>query len=227
MSHRSASTRSAAIAAFATIFSASFVLGPAPVVAAPILQEVFYDASGADSAEVFTEIFGPAGMLLDGWSLVGINGGTGTAYRTIDLTGAIIPLDGLLTIATGSADPSLAAVRDFTANVDWQNGPDAVQLIDPFAVIVDAIQYGDAAANNAGFGLPALDAAAGSSLSRDLFGTNTGDNFADFVVGVPSPGMGPVPIMPPPGPGPTPVPEPATLLMVGAGILAVTVRRLC
>ena len=221
--------RAGMAAAFVITCLASIGLTSRSVQAAPIIQEVLYDASGTDAAGVFTEIFGLAGMSLDGWSLLGINGGTGSSYRTIDLTGAVIPADGLLVIATGSANASLAGVQDFTANVDWQNGPDAVQLIDPFATIVDALQYGDAGVNNAGFGLAAVDAAAGSSLSRDLLGANTGDNFADFIVGMPSPGIGPatIPPTPGPGPGPTPVPEPATLYMLGAGILAVTVRRWC
>ena len=223
----SSQRRAGMAAAFVITCLAGVGLTPQPVQAAPIIQEVLYDASGPDSTGVFTEIFGLAGMSLDGWSLVGINGGTGAAYRTLDLTGAAIPADGLLVIATGSANASLAAVRDFTANVDWQNGADAVQLVDPFAVVIDALQYGDAGVKNAGFGLPAPDAAAGSSLSRDLFGANTGDNFADFIAGMPSPGVGPAPIPPTPrpGPGPTPVPEPSTLVMLGAGILGVTVRR--
>ena len=146
------------------VAAAAFGLMATPAAGAPIIQEVFYDSSGTDSGEVFTEIFGMGDMSLDRWSLVGLNGGTGLPYRTLDLTGATIPGDGLLVVATSSADPSLAAVRDFTANVDWQNGPDAVQLIDPFLVIIDAIQYGDAGVNNAGFGSPALDPPAGSSL---------------------------------------------------------------
>ena len=230
MIQKSSSQRRAGMAAaFVITCLASIGLTPQPVVAAPIIQEILYDAAGPDAPDAFTEILGLAGMSLDGWSLVGINGGTGLAYRTIDLTGAVIPDDGLLVIATTSANASLAVSRDFTANVDWQNGPDAVQLIDPFALVVDALQYGDAGVNNAGFGLAASDAAAGLSLSRDMFGTNTGDNFADFVMGTPSPGIGPAPIPPTPGPGPgpTPVPEPSTLVMLGAGILAVTVRRWC
>ena len=221
--------RAPTIAAFVVISLSSIGFTSRPVQAAPIIQEVLYDAAGPDAPDAFTEILGLAGMSLDGWSLVGINGGTGLAYRTIDLTGAVIPNDGLLVIATTSANASLAVSRDVTANVDWQNGPDAVQLIDPFAVVVDALQYGDAGINDAGFGLPAPDGAAGSSLSRDLFGTNTGDNFADFIVGMPSPGIGPAPIPPTPGPGPNPtsVPEPSTLVMLGAGILAATVRRWC
>ena len=158
-------------------------------------------------------------MSLDGWSLVGINGGTGLPYRTLDLTDAIIPGDGLLVIATSSAAPSLAAARDFTANVDWQNGLDAVQLIDPFLVAIDALQYGDAGVNNAGFGAPRLDPPAGSSLSRDLFGSNTGDNATDFRVGIPSPGVGPAPTTP------RPVPEPPTLLLLTCGLLPLAAAR--
>ena len=37
-----------------------------PAEAAPIILEVFYDASGADTGRVFTGIYGEAGMSLDG-----------------------------------------------------------------------------------------------------------------------------------------------------------------
>ena len=216
-----ANAPSLSIIAFASL--AAISLSAAPATGAPIIQEVFYDASGTDAGEVFTEIFGFAGMSLDGWSLVGINGGTGLPYRTLDLTGATIPGDGLLVVATSSADPALAAIRDFTANVDWQNGPDAVQLIDPFLGIIDGVQYGDAGVNNAGFGSPAPDPPAGSSLSRDLFGTNTGDNASDFIAGMPSPGVGPTPITP----EPQPVPEPSTLLLLTCGLLSLVAARRC
>ncbi len=187
--------------------------------AAPIIHEVFYDATGSDSGLVFTELFGEAGVGLDGWTLVGINGGTGLSYRTVDLTGAIFPSDGLLVIAQSTASSSLAAERDVIGNVDWQNGPDAIQLLDPLSVVIDALQYGDAGTNNAGFGLPALDVTAGSSLSRDFLGTNTGDNFVDFSVTAPSPGVGPT-TQPP-----TSVPEPSTIVLLGIGLCAAAVRR--
>jgi len=198
---------------------AANLAAPRTASAAPIIQEVFYDAAGPDATGVFTELFGPAGMLLDGWTLVGINGGTGESYRTVDLTGAVIPGDGLLVIATGSAAPALAAARDFVGSVDWQNGPDAVHLIDPFAIVIDAVQYGDAGTNNAGFGAPAQDAPAGSSLSRDLLGTNSGNNILDFSVGLPSPGVGPSPVVT------TSVPEPSTLLLLACGLVPLALRR--
>ena len=187
--------------------------------AAPIIHEVFYDATGSDSGLVFTELFGEAGVGLDGWTLVGINGGTGLSYRTVDLTGAIFPSDGLLVIAQSTAAGTLAAERDVIGNVDWQNGPDAIQLLNPMSAVIDALQYGDAGTNNAGFGFPALDVLAGSSLSRDLFGTNTGNNFLDFHMMAPSPGVGPT--MTPP----TSVPEPSTVVLLGIGLCAALVRR--
>ena len=154
--------RFASPVALALIVSASGLATPSETRAAPVvIQELLYDGSGTDAPEAFTELFGEPGMMLDGWLLVGINGSTGTAYRQVDLTGAVIPTDGVLVVATSSAEPGLAAVRDVVASVDWQNGPDAVQLLDPAGTIVDAIQYGDAAENNAGFGLPAPDTPGG------------------------------------------------------------------
>ena len=160
--------------------------GASPVV----IQEVLYDGLGSDADDVFTELFGIPGGSLNGWTLVGVNGRNGESYRTIDLSGALIPDDGLLLIATSSANMSLAALADFIANVDWQNGPDAVQLW--FGdVLQDALQYGDAGVNNAGEGMHAPITPAGMSLSRSFFGTDTDDNAADFLVSEATPGAGP------------------------------------
>ena len=168
---------------------AAIAMVPHMTWATPIfIQEVLYDAAGPDAREAFTELVGPPGTNLDGWTLVGVNGSSGVPYRTIDLTGASIPLDGIFLIATSSASAALAAERDFIANVDWQNGPDAVQLQNPLGVLIDALQYGSAGIHNAGEGNPAEDAPPGLALSRDASGTDTDDNAADFRATEPSPG---------------------------------------
>lgn len=173
-----------------------------------LINEVLYDGPGTDADDVFTELFGTPGLVLDGWSLTGTNGADGSVYRTVDLTGGVIPSDGIFLIAT--IDTILSGV-DLFANVDWQNGPDAIQLLDDSGIIVDALQYGDAGGFNTGEGSPAIDVGAGQSLSRDLFGTDTDNNLADFTtLDSPTPGS---------GPRLATVPEPGSLVLMGVGLL--------
>jgi len=173
-----------------------------------VINEVLYDGPGSDADDVFTELFGTPGLALDGWSLTGTNGADGSVYRAVNLDGGVIPADGIFLIATlGTA---LGGV-DLSANVDWQNGPDSIQLMDSGGRIADALQYGDAGGFNAGEGLPTTDVGAGMSLSRDLFGTDTDDNLADFLVlQAPTPGS---------GPNLTTVPEPGSLGLMVPGLL--------
>jgi len=186
------------------------VLNAAPVV----INEVLYDGPGSDSDDVFTELFGTPGMSLDGWTLVGVNGGNGDTYRAIDLSGVLMPEDGLLVIATSSANSALAALTDFVANVDWQNGPDAVQLWFS-GVLQDALQYGDAGVNNAGEGTHADMVTAGMSLSRNWLGADTDNNAFDFSAVEATPGV-----------GPAVVPVPAAVWLLGSALgLLVTRRR--
>ena len=190
---------------------------PAEARADPILNEVCYDGSGSDADDVFTEIFGTPGLSLKGWALWGINGADGKAYRKLSLTGATIPSDGVLVIATTGAKGGVLSARDFTANVDWQNGPDAVRLLNPFGSVVDALQYGNAGTYNAGEGSYAKDVLAGWSLSRDLFGSDTNDNATDFSgFSTPTPGT---------GPSTSPVPEPGTMVLLSTGMLGLLAAR--
>ena len=152
---------------------------------AVVLGEVFYDEEGDDGATVFTEIVGPPGHSLAGWALVGVNGADGEVYRTVPLVGVVIPSNGRLVVATADATGATLAARDVTGAVDWQNGPDAVQLVDADGVVVDALQYGTDDGFEVGEGDPAADVAAGESLTRS---GDSGDNAADFSAGPPTPG---------------------------------------
>lgn len=192
----------------------ALVLEASSVHALPVIQELLYDAVGADAPGVFTELAGEANFDLTGWSLVGINGSNGEIYRTVNLTGAIIPADGILVIATSSATGVYLTERDWIGSVDWQNGPDAVHLKDPNGIVIDALQYGDAGAFNAGEGFWAPDVFAGQSLARDFLKTDTDNNFLDFVV-VDNPTPGRIPG------GTQPVPEPGTVLLVGLGLAGI------
>lgn len=178
--------------------------------ATPIIQEILYDVPGPDSPSVFTELVAPPSFRFDGWTLVGVNGSNGDLYRIIDLTGAVAPADGILVIATASATEALARARDFIANVDWQNGPDTVQLRNPLDEIVDALQYGDAGEWNAGEGIPAPRVAPGRSLSRNEASLDTNDNAADFRGSEPTAGWVREEA--------SPVPEPPTLALLVVGL---------
>lgn len=175
---------------FAALFAAAFTASQGA--SAQRISEVLYDGEGADPATVFVELAGVPGTSLSGHTLVGVNGNGGVDYNAIDLSSLTFPADGILVIAHPSADPATAAQADlFAAEVDYQNGPDSIQLRDGSGAVIDAVGYGDfAAAVFAGEGSPAADGLAGESLARDANQTDTDNNAADFALGAPTPGVG-------------------------------------
>ena len=92
------------------------------------INEFHYDNSGADAGEFF-EIAGPAGASLVGWSVVGYNGGNGTVYASLSLSGAIPSQNGCMgTLAF-----------DLTG---MQNGsPDGLALVDAEGDVVEFLSY--------------------------------------------------------------------------------------
>ena len=171
--------------AYGLTVTAERVPGWPPVV----INEVYYDERGADGDEEFTEIHGPAGMPLDGWSLVGINLGSTSyprleEYEVIPLVGSV-PASGLYLVAVNA---NVGGLVDHIADVDWQNGPDVVQLVDPTGRVIDSIQYGERGDVIVGEGRPANKSGSSKSLSRDADHTDTDDNASDFTEGLPTPG---------------------------------------
>lgn len=182
---------------------------------AVVISEVLYDAIGPDAGSVFVELYGAPGTDLAGWSLRGVNGADGNIYRTVALSG-VIPGDGVFVIAdalTGGA--TNVANADLIIGVDFQNGPDSVQLFDG-SQVVDALGYGDfTGLFFAGEGAPAPAVAPGSSLARANPLLDTDNNLADFVVlTTPTPGTVPV----------TAVPLPASLYLLGSGLALLGTR---
>lgn len=188
-----------------------------PVQASIVLSEVLYDSTGSDNGNVFVELLGAPGTVLDNLLLEGINGSDGTVYRSIALSG-VIPADGIFVIGDDSGDgTTLVAGTDLVAEVDFQNGPDSIVLRDLNGVL-DALGYGDfTGAIFSGEGSAAPDAAAGSSLARFNPLLDTDNNLADFVVlDIPTPGTVPVATVPLP---------PALLLFLSGMLGLVSISR--
>jgi len=189
------------------------------VQAQTLISEVLYDAAGTDNGNVFVELFGAPGTVLDGLLLEGVNGADGNVYSTITL-GGVIPADGVFVIGDDSGDGStLVGNADLVLNVDFQNGPDSVVLRDSHGVL-DALGYGDFSGGVfAGEGNAAADVPGGSSLARVNPLLDSNDNLVDFIsLAVPTPGSVPVSAVP--------VPPAVMLFLSGmAGLVGVARRR--
>ena len=158
---------------------------PAPEL---LINEIVFDGPGSD-VDVFVELAGAPGAVLDGVELVGINGSTGGTYNSIILAGQV-GQDGYFVVAHPKAKASFLAAADMlTTKVDFQNGPDTVALRYGGAVL-DAVGYGSFSATDvfAGEGAAAPDQPPGKSLSRIPDGSDTDDNSVDFALADPTPG---------------------------------------
>ena len=175
-----------------------------------VISEVLYDAAGTDNGNVFVELFGAPGTLLDGLLLEGVNGADGKVYRSVVLAG-MIPSDGVFVIGDDSGDgTSMVSGIDLVLEIDFQNGPDSIVLRDG-ELILDALGYGDFGSGVfAGEGSAAADVPSGSSLARINPAMDTHNNLLDFMaLDLPTPGVVPV----------SAVPLPPAVMLFLSGIL--------
>jgi hypothetical protein len=150
-----------------------------------VINELFYDQVGADGPGAFIELWGQAGLRLDGYRLEALNGTDGSVYDVLNLGGSNIGADGYFLVVHPGSDAGLLALADLTDDfANLQNGPDALRLMHP-AGVQDLVAYGESQAPCEGN--PAPDVAAGMALSRDALHTDTNNNAADFSAQQPSP----------------------------------------
>lgn len=198
----------------ATVLSTSYVQ------AQTVISELLYDASSADNGNVFVELFGAPGAVLDGLLLEGVNGADGSVYRSVELAG-VIPSSGVFLIGDDSGDgSSFISNANLVREIDFQNGPDSVVLRNGDTVL-DALGYGDfTGLPFSGEGQAAPDASAGQSLARHNPRLDSNDNLNDFMVlDLPTPGAVPVSAVP--------VPPALGLFLSGIVGLAGVARKRC
>jgi hypothetical protein len=94
------------------------------------INEFHYDNAGTDVGE-FIEVAGPAGTYLEDWSIALYNGGNGSVYATLELTGTIPSQEG--GFGTLSFNGPATGI---------QNGaPDGMALVDNEGVLVQFLSY--------------------------------------------------------------------------------------
>lgn len=165
---------------------------------AQVINEVLYDTQSTDDPNLlYTEIWGPAGTDLTGWSLVGINGNGGAPYRTVTLSGTI-PTDGYFVVGNTASVPQVDQNLNLPANdgIDWQNAGssagddcDGIDLRNASGAVVDHVCYGICASpgtceGEGGTQSPDPFPAAGvnKAIARIPDHSDTDNNGVDFVI---------------------------------------------
>ena len=142
------------------------------------INEVVYDDYGDPDDSTYVELFGPVGLSLPGYQIVGVNGSNGEEYVIIDLVGSI-PSDGFFVIGQSANIANVDLISDL---IDLQNGPDNI-LLKANSITMDALGYGAfGSAVFVGEGQPAPDQTVGTSLCRFPDGHDTQNNADDFAL---------------------------------------------
>lgn len=153
-----------------------------------ILNEVFYDAVGADGGYHFVELINrdTLAVSLAGYRLEAGDGAGPDRWHTVwsAAAGDVVAPGARFTIGEGRVEPLPDRVLAF----DLENGPDAVRLVAPGGA-TDVLGYGALTYASYFEGRPAVDVAPGYSLARLPDGVDTDDNAADWAaVSPPTPG---------------------------------------
>jgi predicted extracellular nuclease len=147
---------------------------PAPPPENVWINEINYDPAGTDTGE-YLEIAGLAGTDLNGWKVVLYNGANGASYATYNLTGVIGDQ------ANGFGFSNLLV----TPNNTFQNGPDAIALVDSYGRVIQFLSYEGTftATNGPAMGMTSTDIGvfeANAPLGTSLQLVGTGSSYGDF-----------------------------------------------
>jgi hypothetical protein len=159
-----------------------------PIALPGILNEVFYDAVGADGGDHFVELLNrdTLAVSLAGYRLEAGDGAGPDRWRAVwsGAAGDVVAPGARFTIGEGRVEPAPDRLLAF----DLVNGPDAVRLVAPNGA-TDVLGYGALTYASYFEGRPAVDVAPGYSLARLPDGVDTDDNAADWAaVSPPTPG---------------------------------------
>jgi hypothetical protein len=172
---------------FAWLVAWVCLVSASPLAAQPdvVLNEILYDNIGDDHPDsLFTELFGPAGTNLNGWSLVGICSSS-VIYYSVDLSG-VIPASGYFVLSGVDWLNAGGPEGNDCAGVELRHGDD----------VKDRVCYGNCAPGhvcNGEGGTKAPDAYPAGGISYSIARCpdheDTDDNGADWEIAFPTPGQ--------------------------------------
>ncbi len=180
---------------FLGVLSAVAVLSLFPAIsyAAVVINEFDYDQPGTDDAE-FIELYNSGGssVSLDGYVIDLINGATGNAYRSFDLTGFVLSPNDYFVVC-GNMTTVTNCNFDIGASTNlMQNDKEGIALFNGTSLIDSVTYEGVIAPYTEGLLGTITDPGgiAAISLSRFLNGIDTNMNASDFALGCATPGSG-------------------------------------
>lgn len=174
------------VASLAADAAASPAAGCAPPLR-PRIAEILYDAAGDDTGHEFVELYNPNPFpfLLAGARLEAGDGSGPGRWSARWTAGAADTAPALGRFVVGGA--AVLPAPDRIANLDLQNGPDAVRITWPDGA-VEVVGYGAHEFPEYFCSAPAADVPSGQSLARIPDAADEGSNALDFRAAAPSPG---------------------------------------